>query len=106
MLLWIELSPLSNWFVGDPNTQFFTNQICVCLPVCSEANLLTLGCGEAKCSVYCKVPDKESGTAKFKKPKLELGFRKALSKARLGEGGELQGMWSACVQFFDGLMVK
>ena len=32
------------------------------------------------------------GQLVLKKPKLKLGFRKALLKARLGEGGELRGM--------------
>ena len=30
------------------------NQTCVNLPVCSKVNLLTLGWGEGKFSVYCK----------------------------------------------------
>ena len=30
------------------------NQAWVCLPMHSKANLLTLGCGEGKCSVYCR----------------------------------------------------
>ena len=41
------------------------NKPWVCLPGCSEANLLTLGCGEGKCSVYCRVPSKESRAKHF-----------------------------------------
>lgn len=36
------------------------NKIWVCLPMRIKANLLTLNCGEGKCSVYCKTPSKES----------------------------------------------
>ena len=36
------------------------NQTWVHLPTHSKANLLTPGCGEGKCSVYCRAPSKES----------------------------------------------
>ena len=32
------------------------NQTWVHSPTCSKANLLTPGCGEGKCSIYCKAP--------------------------------------------------
>ena len=38
-----------------------TDQTWVCLPQCSKANLLTLGRGEGKCSIYCR--HQESSTA-------------------------------------------
>ena len=38
-----------------------------CSPVHSKANLLTPVCGEGKCSVYCKAPDKESWTTSAQK---------------------------------------
>ena len=64
------------------------NQTWVLSPTCSKANLLTPpDCGEGKCSVYCKVPDKESGTASTQKsPSSQLGFSKAFLKARRGGG--------------------
>lgn len=30
-----------------------------CSPVCHKANLLTPGCGEGKCGIYCKMPIQE-----------------------------------------------
>ena len=30
----------------------------------SKASLLTLGCGEGKCSIYCRAPNKEFRTAR------------------------------------------
>ena len=36
------------------------NQTWVHLPVCSKANLLTLDCGEGKCNIYCRIPNKLS----------------------------------------------
>ena len=39
------------------------NQTWVHLLACSKANLLTSGCGEGKCSIYCTVPSKESRAA-------------------------------------------
>lgn len=36
-------------------------------PMRSKANLLPLGCGEGKCSAYCKAPDKESWKANARK---------------------------------------
>ena len=41
-------------------------------PTCSAADLLTPGCGEGKCSVYCKTSQsKENGQLKFKSPRCE-----------------------------------
>ena len=48
-------------------------------PARSKANLLTLGCGEGKYSVYCKAPNvgpsKENGQLMRKRPKLPNGFQ-------------------------------
>ena len=56
-------------------------------PMHSKANLLTPGCGEGKCSIYCKVPDKESGTDKAQKSlNSPMGFRKGFLNARWGKG--------------------
>ena len=46
-----------------------------CSSPCRKANLLTLGCGEGKCSVYCKVPDKENVWLTLKKPRTPEGFQ-------------------------------
>ena len=35
-------------------------------------------CGEEKCNVYGKVPNKESGTDSAQKPKLPDGFQQSL----------------------------
>ena len=47
----------------------------------SKANLLTLGCGEAKCSVYCRRQASRPEELVFKTPKRLVGFSKAFSKA-------------------------
>ena len=41
----------------SPHGQLLANQTWVRLSVCSETNLLTLGSGEEKCSLYCKGAD-------------------------------------------------
>ena len=43
--------------------QLLPNQTWVHSPVHSKANLLTPGCGERKCSIYCRAPSKESRAA-------------------------------------------
>ena len=44
------------------------------LPVCSKANLLTLGCGEGKGHIYFRGPFKESRQLVLKKLELSGGF--------------------------------
>lgn len=44
------------------------------------------GCGEGKCSVYCGVLYKETGTAVLKKPELPDGFQGSLLRAQVREG--------------------
>ena len=45
------------------NLAVLLNQTWVRLPVCRQASLLALGCGEGKCSIYCREPSKESRAA-------------------------------------------
>ena len=52
---------------GVLQTECYWPKTWVCSLAGSKANLLTLDCGEGKCSVYCKVPYKESGTASAQK---------------------------------------
>ena len=68
------------------------NQTWVCLPTHSKTNLLTLGNGEGKCSVYCrcKQGDHETQTQK--------------TQAMWGTG--LQDAWSTHAQFSEGLAPK
>ena len=56
-------------------TNFLLNQTCVHLLTCHNGNLLTPSCGEGKCSLHCKVPEKESGQLTLKKGKLLDGFQ-------------------------------
>ena len=56
-----------------------------CRPVYWQANLLTLGRGEGKCSVYCR-PTKEFRQLVFKRPKLLEGFQGKVFKDRVREG--------------------
>ena len=44
------------------------------LPVCSKANLLTVGCGEGKGHIYFRGPFKESRQLVLKKLELSGGF--------------------------------
>ena len=52
----------------------------------SKANLLTLSCGEGKCSIYCKVPDKESRTTHAQKTQIPHGFQGSIFKGQAREG--------------------
>ena len=51
-----------------------------------EANLLTLGCGEGKHSVYHRAPSKENGQLLLKRPKLPYGFQGRGFKSNVREG--------------------
>ena len=42
---------------------------------CSKASLLTLGCGEGKCSVYCRTPSQENRQLTLKRLELPNGFQ-------------------------------
>ena len=50
----------SEWSLFWSAVHMLQNQTWVQLPSGSKANLLILGCGEGKCSIYCKAPAKES----------------------------------------------
>ena len=61
------------------------NQTWVHSPAHSKANLLTPGFGEGKCSVYCRVPSKESRATRAQNTQTYLmSFSKAFLKARWG----------------------
>ena len=46
-----------------PVEALLLNETWVHSPTRSKANLLTPGCGEGKCSIYCRAPSKETRTA-------------------------------------------
>ena len=52
-----------------------------------KAELLTLGCPEAKCSINCRAP-KESKWLVFKRPKLPYYFQGKVFKDRVSDGEE------------------
>ena len=60
-------------------------QTWVLLLECSKANLLTLGCGEGNCNVYCKAPRKETRWLVLKAPQLPGGFKESLFKGKVRE---------------------
>ena len=53
---------------------------------CSKANLLTLGCGEGKYSIYCRVPSKKNGQLMLKSSELPNGFQGRVFKGKVREG--------------------
>lgn len=53
------------------------NQTSLCSPVYSKVNLLTPGCGEGKCSVYCRCQTKSPGQLMLKNLNSPMGFREA-----------------------------
>ena len=55
--------------------------------MCSKANLLTLGCGERKCSVCYLAPSKDFRQLVLKRPKLPNGFRERILNTGLGREG-------------------
>ena len=55
------------------------------MPARSKANLLTLGCGEGKHSVYCRAPSKESRAASAQKVHSPDGFQGKVPKDRVME---------------------
>ena len=62
------------------------NQTRVCLFMHGKANLLTLGCGEGKYSIYRRAPSKENGQLVLKRPKLPNGFQGRGFKYSVREG--------------------
>lgn len=57
-----------------------TNQIWVCLPVCSKAtDLLALAGGAGKCSIYYKAKQGVQDTLALKRPDSMKAFRKKVS---------------------------
>ena len=69
-------------------------------PACRKANLLTPGCGEGKCSVYCQAPSKESKQLVLKRPKLPEGFQENVFKDRVRERAA-----GVCDQLADILLI-
>ena len=63
------------------------------LTLCSQANLLTLDCGEGKYSVYYKVPNigssKENSQLMLIRPKLPDGFQGRVFKDSVRECDQL-----------------
>ena len=47
-----------------------------------KVDLLMPGCGEGKCSVYCKILDQSSGQLMLRKPELPKGFRETFFQSR------------------------
>ena len=64
------------------------NQTWVRLPTCSKASLLTPGCGEGQCSIYCRRQARSPGQLVLKSPELPEGFQGKVYKE-----GEGRGLW-------------
>ena len=52
----------------------------------SKANLLTLGCAEGKCSIYCRHQTRSPRQLVLKTPKLPDGFQQSIFKDQMREG--------------------
>ena len=78
-MIWLTL--------GSLRMPLLLSQTWVCFPTHSKANLLIPGCGEGKCSIYCRAPRKESRQLAFKRPKLPEGFQEKVFKDRVREAG-------------------
>ena len=68
--------------------------------MCSKASLLTPGCGEGKCSVYCRHQAKTPGQLVLKSPELPEGFQGKVYKDRVREPG-----CGVCDQLVDLLLI-
>ena len=51
----------------------------------SKTNLVVPGCGEGKCSIYCKAPRKEYRRLIFKRPDISSGFQESILKGKMRE---------------------
>ena len=58
----------------------------VCLPTCSKASLLTPASSDGKCSIYCRVPSKESRWLVLKGLKFLKDCQGKVFKDRVKEG--------------------
>ena len=59
------------------------NQTWVHSPLQRKVNLLTLGCGEGKCGIYCRASSKESRQLVLESPELLEGSQGKLFKDRM-----------------------
>lgn len=50
-----------------------------------KANLLTLGCGERKYSIFCRVSSKENEWLMIKRAELLNGFKEKVLKGKMKE---------------------
>ena len=64
----------------------------------SKVNLLTLGCGEGKYNVYCRVTIKEKRHLQLKRPELLMAFEAGFFKTTLGMR-DMGSMISSCTFF-------
>ena len=76
------------------------SQTWVCLPTCSKANLLTLGCSEGKYSVHCRRQARRTGSSSSKDSGSLMTVREKVLKATFG------GRVATCGSFSDWLVVK
>ena len=63
-----------------------TNQILVCSPKCSKANLLILGCNEGNYSIYCRHQVRRIGSTCSKDPNPMMALKEGALKAVWGRG--------------------
>ena len=62
-------------------------QTWVYLPMCCKANLVTLDCGEGKCSIYCWCQVRSPGQPVLKRPELPEGLQGKVFKEKVREKG-------------------
>ena len=55
--------------------------------MCSKANLVTLDCGEGKCSIYCWCQVRSAGQPVLKRPELPEGLQGKVFKEKVREKG-------------------
>lgn len=73
------IKPVAGLLTFTPYTACVTDPKVGHLPIHSKSNLLTPGCGEGKCNIYCKASDlgssKEKGQLMLKRPNLSDWFQ-------------------------------
>ena len=71
-------------------------------PTHSKADLLTLACGDGKCSIYCGHQTRRSGQLMFKEPKLLDGFQGRVFKVKVKERSQAGYVISLCTVLLSG----
>ena len=81
----LHLQPQAALHALDTGLFVIPNQTWVLSPRCNKASLLMLGCGEEKCSFYCRCQIRSPGQLMLKTTDLPKEFQQSTFKSQMRE---------------------